>query len=194
MDEEFKIIFEKFSRTIDELTEAKSAMAKILGKITEVGDIASRTTAAADKVIARLSECETSQEVVTATLATFTQKIEGAITYERELGEQIALLNKNFQGVINLSKQLSDGLSSIRQTEIATNKTIIEMELRLNGRISQLENIVGKVVHSVISEENPVVTETDKMTEKTGASLANAVTKSEYSVDRPWTTRGPSDK
>lgn len=164
MDENLKSVLEKFQRTIDELNEFKVAASKVLGRITEIGDISARTTTACDKTVDRLAESQTVQTEVTAALSSFLKKTEANIAYERELGDSIALLNRNFQGVMSLSKQLSDGLSSIRQSEMITAKTLGELEQKLMARMTQIEKSIGSVKKSIggVFDDDEIVETTEE--------------------------------
>lgn len=188
MDENLKIILEKFSKTIDELNEFKVAASKVLGRITEIGDISVLTTTACDKTVDRLAKSEAAQTEVTTALSTFLKKTEATVAYERDLGDSIALLNRNFQGVINLSKQLSDGLSSIRQTETVTTKAITDLEQKLTARMTQLEKSIGKTQHGigeiVVESESDIAELTTNDSQEASNVCAKCKGKKEYS-DKP---------
>jgi hypothetical protein len=183
MDDEFKTILEKFAKTIDELGEFKTAAAKVLGKIAELGDISSHMTTECNKADKGLTTREQTQTALISDISAFTKKIDDNAAYERELGAEIKLLNKNFQGVLNLSKQLSDGLVAIqsaveRQIKASadgTDKAIIAGNDYILSRLDAIEKLNVSVMKLIADEAGVAKAMGGEEEEKTVATVAEIV-------------------
>ncbi|MDR2266919.1 MAG: hypothetical protein LBE09_04970 [Christensenellaceae bacterium] len=161
MDNDYKLILEKFEQTVEQLSGFKKAASKVFESISEIGMLASRIMQECSAVNSQITEHDDLQKTLLNSIMQLQEKIAGNSTLEKEFVEEIKILNKHFRGVVNLSKKLDAGLADVQsalEKQMQRNYDLSSRSTAMGGdyiisRLDELEKLSNITIQFLASKD-----------------------------------------